>query len=90
MGALPPKVTPLPRPLPPKVTLLTRPLPPKATLLTRPLPPKAIPFIRLNFRGIDIVEYYNILSLKRDHASYKDIFSLQNGWSYKRGTTVLC
>ena len=37
----------------------------------RPFPPKATSLIRTDFRCTEIVKYYYIVPLKRDHPSYK-------------------
>jgi hypothetical protein len=43
----------------------------EVTPLIRPLPPKADPLIRPDFTCTEIVKYYIIVPLKRDHPSYK-------------------
>ena len=49
-------------------------------LYSSPLPTNTNPLI---------VKYYQIVTLKRGNPSYKTTFSLQKGWLYKKGTTVL-
>ena len=48
--------------------------------LISPLPPKATPLISPDLRCTEVIKYYLIVPLKKDHPSCKATFSLQKVW----------
>jgi hypothetical protein len=56
--------------------------------LIRPLPPKTTFLIGPDFSYKEVVKYYSIVLFRRGPHTYKDTFSFQKGWPYKRGTIV--